>query len=1182
MYFRERFQSRFCGWQLCLIVVLTGLIPTLASAEWFDLGGAPVAVDVIEYDGQRTVYEVSVGGFDAEPVEIDGRTYFEITLEREGISLDAGFPSLPSLRRGLIIPDDRQMAVTIIASEYVDVPDLPVAPSKGNLLRSVDPATVPYVFDAFYQGSGVYPAATVAADDPHIVRDFRGMVVGCNSFQYFPATETLRVYTRVRIEVAPVGSGTVNVLERNSLPAKMDPQFVKLYQNHFINYQGSRYTPVLEDGGLLIISYDAFAPYVQPLVEWKMQKGIPTKLATLSETGSSYSQIKSYIGTEFASWEPSYVLLIGDAAQLPRYGSDSDPGYSTLVGGDNYPELFVGRFSAENATQVQTQVERTITYERDQMAGGVWPQYGMGVASNQGPGDDGEYDDEHEDVIRQKLLNYGYLGVDQIYDPSGTAAQVTAGLNTGRGIVNYTGHGSQTSWGSTGFSNTHVNALVNDNMLPFIVSVACNNGTFDSGTCFAEAWQRATNGGTPTGAIASYMSYISQSWNPPMAAQDEAVDLLVADQMRTIGGLWFNGSCLMMDEYGTSGENEFLNWTIFGDPSIAVRTKAAQVMTVNHAGALIIGQNTYDVSVPGVTGALCALYADGILYGTGVTDHSGNTTIVMDEPPATVVTLTLTVTAYNMVTVQNEVPALPPEGPYLVLNTCTVMDPDGDVDGELDEGESADLEISLENVGVEPATAVSAVLSSADANVTVVDGSATYPDIPAGGLATGDAPFAVEVAGDVPDGYIIPFTLTATAGRDIWEMNFGLQAQAPVLTANGMLDIVDNGGNANGVIEPGESFQLWVGLDNTGHSDSEAGTATITSDEMDLTILAGTAACEAIVLGGQGTAGMFTLQVSPMCPSPTSLTVHMVVDAGNGYQAEFDFTVAVGGWFDDMETDLGWTVGALGDNASSGIWDRVDPVGTTYNSVVVQMEDDHTPAPGVNCYVTGNGSPGGTAGANDVDGGKTTLLSPIFDLSDAVSASVSYWRWYTNNAGNNPGEDWWRVDVTSNGIDWVPLEATQATAAVWTEMSFDLTAYITLSNRVQIRFIADDSVNPSLVEAGVDDFLLVAERQLETAVDDGAERVPTKLALGENYPNPFNPKTTIAFDLPATGKVDLTIFDLSGRQVATLVSGELAAGSHHVVWLGRDDDGRQMSSGLYFSRLSFANEVLTRKMVLLK
>ena len=174
------------------------------------------------------------------------------------------------------------------------------------------------------------------------------------------------------------------------------------------------------------------------------------------------------------------------------------------------------------------------------------------------------------DNIRADLLAYGYTTVDQIYDPSGTASQVTSGLNAGRGIINYCGHGSTTSWSSTGFSNTHINALTNDNMLPFICSVACVNGNFDGSTCFAEAWLRATNNGEPTGAIGAYMSSINQSWNPPMDAEDEFVDMYVAEAYARLGTLFYAGSCHMMDEYGSGGVSMFDTWHVFGDPSLAV------------------------------------------------------------------------------------------------------------------------------------------------------------------------------------------------------------------------------------------------------------------------------------------------------------------------------------------------------------------------------------------------------------------------------------------------------------------------------------------------------------------------------------------------------------------------------------------------------------------------------------
>lgn len=1161
------------------ILIALVLMPAAALADWIDLGGDdPVTVKLIESTESRSIYTIAIGGFEAIPVDIDGSIWYEIRLPGEPSALEAGLPQLPTIRRALAIPDDRAMSVRILDSEYVDLPDMPVAPSKGNLLRSVDPATVAYRFDAFYQTDGVWPEKVIDHDDPHIVRDLRGLVVQANAFQSLPASETLRVHKYLMIEVVDIGPGAINLLDRRGPFDKVDPQFESLYTEHFLNYPSDRYTPVPENGGLLIISHDSFQSGVLPLIEWKLQKGLDTRMVLLSETGSSFSEIKNYIAAAYAEWAPAYVLLVGDIAWIP-IGSDSDPEYSTLLGSDSYPELFVGRFSVENPDHLATQVQRTVTYERDQIADDTWAQYGMGVASNQGPGDDGEYDDEHEDIIRQKLLDYGYLGVDQIYDPTGTATMVTNGLNAGRGIVNYTGHGSMTSWGSTGFSNTQVNALVNNDMLPFICSVACNNGTF-TGTCFAEAWLRATNGGVPTGAIAAYMSYIGQSWDPPMCAQDEAIDLLVTDEMRTIGGLWFNGSCQMMDEYGAGGANEFLNWTIFGDPSVAVRTKAPTSMLVSHSGALFIGMNEYSVAT-GERGALCALYADGVLYGTGSADAFGNATITMDAPPTEPMTLTLTVTAYNTVTVQESVTVLPPEGPYLVFEASTVQDTDGDNDGVLDIGESVELSLQLRNVGIEDATGLSATVMSVDPHVSITIASAIYPDIPVDGTAIGLTPFALDVLGTAPDGHVAQFALHVTGTADAWDMSFNLPIQAPSLGTVGYVVHDTAGGNGSGTADAGETIQLQVLLSNGGSADATTLSGLLSCDHADVNVLNASGSCPLVVVDGQGLIGTFEVEILASCPEPTMLDFNLAITTAAGHEATLGFELAVGGWFDDMEADRGWTVGAAGDDANSGLWVRADPVGTEYNSAVVQMEDDHTPAPGVQCFVTGNANPGDSAGTNDVDGGTTTLLSPVFDLTGAITATASYWRWYTNDLGNNPGEDWWDVAVTSNGVDWVALEHTQVSDESWQLFSFQLQTYVELTDHVQLRFVAADLGAGSLVEAGVDDFLLNASYGISTAAPSGPE-LPQHMVLGDCFPNPFNPMTTIHFSLPSTGEVTLEVYDVAGRRVATLVDGLIQAGHHDVVWRGQDDRGSNVASGLYFSRLSNGNGVQTKKMLLLK
>jgi len=275
-----------------------------------------------------------------------------------------------------------------------------------------------------------------------------------------------------------------------------------------------------------------------------------------------------------------------------------------------------------------------------------------------------------------------------------------------------------------------------------------------------------------------------------------------------------------------------------------------------------------------------------------------------------------------------------------------------------------------------------------------------------------------------------------------------------------------------------------------------------------------------------------------------------------------------------MEADRGWTVGDNDDDASTGLWVRVDPVGTA-----AQPEDDHT-TDGTDCWVTGQHVAGETIGYNDVDGGKTTLFSPVYDLTGATSVTFAYWRWYTNDGGSSPGEDWWDVSLSNDGGQtWAELEHTQASNNAWLSQSFDLADYFTDPAQVQLKFVAADLINGSIVEAGVDDFNIVGVFDVV-----GADRLPStfKLSLGQNYPNPFNPTTTVRFQIPEAGPVQLGVYDTSGRMVRSLFAATVNPGDYAVTWNGQDTLGRPGASGVYFTRLQTASGELSRRMVLLK
>jgi len=556
---------------LLSLTALAVLIPFAGAAN----ADEAVTVNVLDGNLDRIVIDYEFGEFTSRIVRIDGRRFIEVYLEGESVKKELGAPALPDVSRSVIIPDDARMAVRVLESTYYETQDIDVAPSKGILYRDVNPEDVPYTFGRTYATNAFYPGELATLREPHILRDHRGIVVTVNPFQYNPVTRVLRVYTAMTIEVTAVGKDRVNVLKRRPQPRALSLAFHQLYETHFINYNmEGRYDPLDEEGDMLIICHDPWISNVAPLADHKTSIGINATVVEVSTIGNNSTSIKNYIQDVYDTSDLAFVLLVGDDAQVRSYqlgGSASDPTYSKLAGGDDYPDIMVGRFSAQSEAHADTQVQRTIEYENMPATEQDWFWKGTGVASNQGPGDDGEYDDEHEDNLRLLLLAYGYAEVDQIYDPYGTDTMVANALNEGRGIVNYTGHGSPTSWGSTGFNVSDVNNLANDNMLPFITSVACNNGQFDDyEPCFAEAWLRATHNGEPAGAIGFYGSSISQSWDPPMQMQDEYIDLYTTEAYVSYGTLCFAGSCSMMDQYGSSGVNEFNYWTIFGDPSLRV------------------------------------------------------------------------------------------------------------------------------------------------------------------------------------------------------------------------------------------------------------------------------------------------------------------------------------------------------------------------------------------------------------------------------------------------------------------------------------------------------------------------------------------------------------------------------------------------------------------------------------
>lgn len=1226
-----------------IIVLLCLLLSSFALlAEQIVISPYANDIRLISSNPNDLQLEYTLGSFDRQPVTINGNTWYDLSLKKSGLTLEAGMPQVPVLATSLIIPGTAAMQLNTTASEYVEL-TMPVAPSKGNLTRDIDPATVPYTFDSFYQGNGSYPEQTAYLTEPFIIRDYRGITVRIQPFVYYPSTGTLRVYTKLVLSVSSNGTDLTNAI--TTPKTSYSRLFEDIYQNLFLNFADAKYPSLGEEGRILVIKNSMFDAALQPWVDWKRQNGYTVDVVDVSVAGPSANQMLTYIQNQYnLNNGLMFLQLVGDAPQVPTLssgGGGSDPSFALLAGGDSYPDIYVGRFSAQTVAELQTQVQRSIYYERDIAVGADWLQKAFGIASNEGggsQGDNGESDQTHIENIRTDLLAYGYTLVDQIYQNTGaTAAMITTAVNNGRGFANYCGHGADTYWVTTGFSNTNVNALTNDNKLPFICSVACVNGNFVSQTCFAESWLRAVNEstGAPNGAIAFYGSTINQGWNPPMRAQDEVTDLLVGNYKHRVGSLLFNGAAKMIEVYGTSGVSEYKCWTIFGDASLMIRTKNPTAITATYNPIIFIGMSTFTVQTE--PGARVSLSANGTLYGTTTADLSGNAVVSLFPVPLEPLDLTLTITAFDKQTYMQTVQVLPSSGPYMVLDDATFSD---DNDGIFGYGETVYLDVDISNIGSETAQNVMVSVSTDDQYATVQSPAMSLGNIASGSNGSAGS-FNILLANNIPDQHEVVLNILIQAdGGNSYTYQRSFLGSAPAI-GWGNLQVDDSQGNNNGRVDAGENVSITFNLTNNGHCAATNITSTLVVNGVAHLITPVVTEIPSLPVGATGQI-IYNITFSSQIPTGTPVQLTAMTMFGE-YLDVHTYTVVVGlvmENFDNGFANFPWSfVGGTWTAASGSFNGSLAAKSPAINhSASTSMSLTMTnPQNGeisfwkkvsseqnydfLKFYINGT--------LKNQWSGTTDVWSQV---TYAVPAGTNIYKWeYMKDSGTSSGSDCaWIDDVIfpgTGGQAGTPAFTidTQSVDFGITQYTSTATQQITISNTGTASMLGTISTaspfsvgDPNMPSQTLTYVLAIGEaltfnlnftppQQMQytgslviTSDDPTAAETtipltgvggivanddlvnPVLTALGSNYPNPFNPTTTISYSIRETTPVEIYIYNMLGQKVKTLVSGTVEAGNHSVVWNGQDNNNRPVASGVYFFKMHAGKYTSTKKMILMK
>jgi hypothetical protein len=554
-------------------------------------------------------------------------------------------------------------------------------------------------------------------------------------------------------------------------------------------------------------------PGMDEFIKWKREKGFDVRVVPFDEipgggTSISFGALRDWMRGQWQSLRPEYLLLVGDVdgttacpdSVVQAHTGDydvSDHFYALQEGEDYFPELFVGRFSVDNAQQLYVMAEKHVIHEKaPNLSGSLdWLTKGLVVSCNYSDtGTPPISPNQTSRWVIDKLRANGFTitSQDSIFYPPTTdgGSQINAAINQGRGIVSYRGWANSNGWIYPAYDRDDVEALTNYMRMPVMGSFVCQTGAFGQGSgdvvvedpCFGEKITRLGNPGLPRGCVAfvgpSDLHTRTQYNNPVCSGFFNAIFDL---GMTSIGPALNNGKMELYTGYPLEREDRFSSYFYFhiynvlGDANLKIWRSQPTALTLEAPAAILPGQGVLELDVLGPGGQP----KDGVLVTlTGGLDGSlllarGATTnghLLLDLDPAQLSPgLLLTLTTEH-------VDHLPAQLTLSVGNVQEALELTGlDVaeevaDGQYRAGEVLDVRLHLRNAGSGAVAAGTATLrdpSQWDVLpdwFTIENGSLATPALSAGADATSVDAFRIRLAEDAPNAGVLHLVADVAAG----------------------------------------------------------------------------------------------------------------------------------------------------------------------------------------------------------------------------------------------------------------------------------------------------------------------------------------------------------------------------------------------------------------------------------
>lgn len=705
-------------------------------------------------------------------IEMFSQTFTTLAMDGFTSQSAEGLPALPTLVKIIEVPlgDGLTFDIEAMNCDTIDGASFSIgtaiAPAQPSRSKSDNSTPTLVMSQKAYSTDAFCGAPVIQLSPIGIARNRNLATIKFNPIRWNPVTNQLIIVKDVTVSIRQRNADIAATKRMQQLYAS--PAFNS--SSNVINSLGSKDNHTNAPLRYTIIAHSSFRGALDEFAAWKTRKGFLVDLVYTDDAnvGSTTSSIKNYLqglydNATATSPAPTYVLFVGDIAQVPAfyltaYGENqySDLSYCCWTGNDNLPDCYYGRFSAQTLAHLTPQISKTLMYEQYTFPDPSYLSTAAliaGVDGGYSTDNAYRYGDPAMDYVAKTYItaangfnNIVYYKNNTSFAPAGvtvtgssqangTSAALRNLYNSGCGFVNYTAHGSTTSWGDPSFTTNNVAQMTNNNKPMVMIGNCCLTNSFQIDACFGESLLRKGNNAGAVGYIGgSNSTYWTEDFywtvgirtniNNTMNTSYDASNLGMYDRLYhshnetydkwylTMGAMVQAGN-MAVEASSTSTDMKLYYWQIYhlmGDPSLMPYIHGqASTLTANVPDAAIIGSSTLNITtVPyayiGFTDQ------ENNLLSAAFADANGNATLHF-QPLTNPGEHQIVITAQGYQPYYQSVNVIA-NGPYVGI---TSMEPNATLtaDGNIN------FDVTLSNMGVSDASNLSIEFQNLDGSILI-------------------------------------------------------------------------------------------------------------------------------------------------------------------------------------------------------------------------------------------------------------------------------------------------------------------------------------------------------------------------------------------------------------------------------------------------------------------------------